>query len=60
MELADSPEQRVLSQVPRVAAFLDDALCSGGRALVHGNLGVSLSAALIVAYVMRRLSLGLV
>ena len=60
VELTGSPDAWVLSHVPRVTAFLDEALCSGGRALVHGNLGVSLSAALIVAYVMRRLSLSLV
>ncbi|XP_037069509.1 serine/threonine/tyrosine-interacting protein B-like [Pollicipes pollicipes] len=57
VELSGAAEQGVLSHVAPVSAFLDEALCSGGRALVHGNLGISLSAALVVAYVMRRLSL---
>lgn len=37
--------------------FIDDCLSKGGQVLVHGNAGISRSAALIVAYIMEKLHL---
>jgi protein-tyrosine phosphatase len=41
----------------RAKAFIDNALASGGRVLVHCNGGISLSPSFVIMYVMERFQL---
>jgi len=44
--------ENIIQHFKKVKIFIDEALISGGRVLVHGNAGISRSAALVLAYVM--------
>ncbi len=48
----DSMVSSLLPHVSAVTTFVEAALAGGGRVLVHGNVGCSGSAALVIAYVM--------
>jgi len=52
LEIADTITENIIQHFKKVKAFIDEALNSGGRVLVHGNAGISRSAALVLAYVM--------
>ncbi|XP_071644717.1 serine/threonine/tyrosine-interacting protein B isoform X3 [Temnothorax longispinosus] len=52
LEIADTITENIIQHFKKVKAFIDEALISGGRVLVHGNAGISRSAALVLAYVM--------
>lgn len=41
----------------QVYHFITDALASGGRVFVHGNVGISRSATLVISYVMAAMNL---
>lgn len=55
LDIADSPTQNIIQFFPRVTQFIDQCRAAGGRVLVHGNAGISRSAALVIAYVMGKL-----
>ncbi|CAJ1341446.1 unnamed protein product [Effrenium voratum] len=57
LECRDSPFENIIRFFPSVKQLLDGVLARGGRILVHGNAGMSRSAALVVAYVMERFNL---
>ncbi|XP_012260396.1 serine/threonine/tyrosine-interacting protein-like isoform X2 [Athalia rosae] len=52
LDIADTVTENIIQHFQKVKTFIDDALDSGGRVLVHGNAGISRSAALVLAYVM--------
>lgn len=54
LEIGDVVQENIIRYFPRVCAFLDDCLAQGGRALLHGNAGLSRSGALLIAYLMQR------
>ncbi|CAE7413332.1 styx-b [Symbiodinium sp. CCMP2456] len=53
----DSPFENIIRFFADVKLLLDAVLARGGRILVHGNAGMSRSAALVVAYVMEKFNL---
>ncbi|XP_023931702.1 serine/threonine/tyrosine-interacting protein-like [Lingula anatina] len=57
LDISDSVTENIIQHIPKVNEFLDECLSKGGRALVHGNAGISRSAAFVVAYVMERFGL---
>jgi len=57
LECCDSPFENIIRFFPNVKQLIDVVLGRGGRILVHGNAGMSRSAALVVAYVMQRFEL---
>ncbi|KYM86535.1 Serine/threonine/tyrosine-interacting protein [Atta colombica] len=52
LEIADTITENIIQHFKKVKAFIDEALNLGGRVLIHGNAGISRSAALVLAYVM--------
>ncbi|KAK9295043.1 hypothetical protein QLX08_010523 [Tetragonisca angustula] len=52
LNIADTATENIIQHFHKVKAFIDDGLNSGGQVLVHGNAGISRSAALVLAYVM--------
>lgn len=57
LQCRDSPFENIIQYFPAVKQLLDVVLGRGGRILVHGNAGMSRSAAFVVAYVMERFNL---
>ncbi|CAK0865856.1 unnamed protein product [Prorocentrum cordatum] len=57
LECRDSPFENIIRFFPGVKQLFDGVLGRGGRILVHGNAGMSRSAAFVVAYVMQRFEL---
>ncbi|XP_064601510.1 serine/threonine/tyrosine-interacting protein A-like [Liolophura sinensis] len=57
IDISDSVTENIIQHFPKVKGFLDECLQSGGRALVHGNAGISRSAALVIAYIMEKYGL---
>eukprot|EP00123_Amoebidium_parasiticum_P008791 comp19026_c0_seq1/m.21421 comp19026_c0_seq1/g.21421 ORF comp19026_c0_seq1/g.21421 comp19026_c0_seq1/m.21421 type:complete len:233 (-) comp19026_c0_seq1:282-980(-) len=58
IEVHDSPGENIIHHFPRFRDFVNGSLSQGGRVLVHGNAGISRSAALLIAYVMERNGMG--
>lgn len=52
LDIKDDPEEQIIRYFTTVKEFIDDGLSSQGRVLLHGNGGMSRSAALMVAYLM--------
>jgi hypothetical protein len=52
IQAEDYDEYDIASHFPDAIAFLDRARASGGNALVHCNLGVNRSGAIVAAYMM--------
>uniref|UniRef100_A0A1B6FE77 Tyrosine-protein phosphatase domain-containing protein n=1 Tax=Cuerna arida TaxID=1464854 RepID=A0A1B6FE77_9HEMI len=59
LNIADSPTENIIQHIPEVKRFIDECLAGGGKVLIHGNGGISRSAALVIGYVMERYSLPL-
>mmetsp|Transcript_16898 Transcript_16898/g.36365 ORF Transcript_16898/g.36365 Transcript_16898/m.36365 type:complete len:211 (-) Transcript_16898:26-658(-) len=57
LECQDNPFENIIRFFPSVKKLLDEVIGRGGRILVHGNAGLSRSAAFVVAYVMERFNL---
>eukprot|EP00930_Biecheleria_cincta_P000233 TRINITY_DN10048_c0_g1_i4.p1 TRINITY_DN10048_c0_g1~~TRINITY_DN10048_c0_g1_i4.p1 ORF type:complete len:143 (+),score=18.48 TRINITY_DN10048_c0_g1_i4:22-450(+) len=57
LECRDNPFENIIRFFPHVKQLLDTVLGRGGRILVHGNAGMSRSAAFVVAYVMEKFNL---
>lgn len=54
IELADSPTQNIIPYFSQFSDYVDNLLNNGNKVLVHGNGGISRSAALVAAYIMRK------
>jgi len=52
VDMADTWTQNLISHLSECQSFIEECLSSGGKCLVHGNLGISRSAAVVIAYVM--------
>ncbi|RWS25686.1 serine/threonine/tyrosine-interacting protein-like isoform X2 [Leptotrombidium deliense] len=52
VEIADSPTEKIIPVFDEAREFIGNCLRKGGKVLVHGNAGISRSAALVIAYVM--------
>ncbi|XP_020284514.1 serine/threonine/tyrosine-interacting protein-like isoform X2 [Pseudomyrmex gracilis] len=52
LDIADTITENIIQHFRTVKTFIDEGLQLGGRILVHGNTGISRSAALILAYIM--------
>ncbi|KAI1237465.1 hypothetical protein IHE44_0013539 [Lamprotornis superbus] len=52
LDIADNPVENIIRFFPMTKEFIDGSLQSGGKVLVHGNAGISRSAALVIAYIM--------
>ncbi|XP_029037087.1 serine/threonine/tyrosine-interacting protein-like isoform X2 [Osmia bicornis bicornis] len=52
LNIADTATENIIQHFHKVKTFIDEGLNSGGQVLVHGNAGISRSAALVLAYVM--------
>lgn len=57
LNIADTATENIIQHFHKVRTFIDEALNSGGRVLVHGNAGISRSAALVLAYLMEKYGL---
>ncbi|XP_063978094.1 serine/threonine/tyrosine-interacting protein-like isoform X2 [Diachasmimorpha longicaudata] len=53
LNIADVATENIIQHFPTVKKFIDEGLNSQGHVLVHGNAGISRSAALVLAYVMQ-------
>ncbi|XP_032772726.1 serine/threonine/tyrosine-interacting protein-like [Rattus rattus] len=52
LDIADNPVENVICFFPMAKEFIDRSLQNGGKVLVHGNAGISRSAAFVIAYIM--------
>ncbi|XP_062274276.1 LOW QUALITY PROTEIN: serine/threonine/tyrosine-interacting protein [Scomber scombrus] len=52
LDIADNPVENIIRFFPSTKEFIDSCLTTGGKVLVHGNAGISRSAALVIAYLM--------
>jgi serine/threonine/tyrosine-interacting protein len=57
LECVDSPFESLLRFFPDTKRLIDSVLQNGGRMLIHGNAGMSRSAAIVIAYVMQTFGL---
>ncbi|XP_071441359.1 serine/threonine/tyrosine-interacting protein B-like [Hetaerina americana] len=57
LDVADCVTENIIPHFPKVRDFIDGCLSSGGKALVHGNAGISRSAALVLGYIMEKYGL---
>ncbi|XP_032451888.1 serine/threonine/tyrosine-interacting protein isoform X2 [Nasonia vitripennis] len=57
LDIADNATENIIKHFKKVKSFIDEALNSGGKVLVHGNAGISRSAALVIAYLMETFGL---
>ncbi|KAF9454854.1 phosphatases II [Macrolepiota fuliginosa MF-IS2] len=57
LDVEDNEEQNLIRLFPSAKRFIDAAISSGGRVLVHCNGGISLSPAFVVMFVMQHYQL---
>ncbi|KAG2457854.1 STYX protein, partial [Polypterus senegalus] len=57
LDIADNPVENIIRYFPMTKDFIDSSLQNGGKVLVHGNAGISRSAALVIAYLMETFGL---
>lgn len=54
VQMEDSEFQSLIPYLKTVSVFIEQCLNSGGKVLVHGNAGMSRSAALVIGYIMAK------
>ncbi|XP_054262660.1 serine/threonine/tyrosine-interacting protein B-like [Macrosteles quadrilineatus] len=59
LNIADCVTENIIRYFKTVKSFIDQSLASGGKVLIHGNGGISRSAALAIAYIMQKYSLNI-
>ncbi|XP_054169108.1 serine/threonine/tyrosine-interacting protein A-like [Oppia nitens] len=57
LDIADTPTQQIIPHFPVVSRFIDECFQERGAVLIHGNAGISRSAALVIAYIMEKQNL---
>jgi len=57
LDIADSVTENIIVHFPKVKCFIDETLAAGGKVLLHGNAGISRSAALVIAFIMEKFGL---
>ncbi|XP_056670603.1 serine/threonine/tyrosine-interacting protein-like [Monodelphis domestica] len=50
LDVEDNPAENIMDFLPASKEFTDGSLQAGGKVFVHGNAGLSRSAALVIAY----------
>eukprot|EP00041_Stephanoeca_diplocostata_P017086 m.339974 g.339974 ORF g.339974 m.339974 type:complete len:215 (+) comp20588_c0_seq17:275-919(+) len=56
-DISDEATENILQHIDEVSRFLDNAISTGGKVLMHGNAGISRSGSLLIAYIMRKYQL---
>ncbi|XP_075233813.1 serine/threonine/tyrosine-interacting protein-like isoform X2 [Lycorma delicatula] len=59
LDIADNLTQSIIPYIIMAKDFIEESLLSGGKTLVHGNAGISRSAALVLGYIMQKYGLSL-
>jgi protein-tyrosine phosphatase len=54
LDLRDLPEFPILKVLPQAIEFIDETLEGNGCCLVHCNAGISRSATIVLAYLMKK------
>lgn len=54
LDVSDTFDQNIIQFLPETRSFIDGALQSQGKVLIHGNAGISRSAAIVIGYVMEK------
>lgn len=57
LDIADSATESIIGHFTAVRQFIDEALAKNCKVLVHGNNGISRSAALVLSYIMEKFNL---
>lgn len=57
LDIADVCTENIIQYIPQVRDFIDSCYECGGKVLVHGNAGISRSAALVIGYIMEKYGL---
>jgi len=57
INIADTVTENIIQHFQKVKVFLDECFAFGGKALVHGNAGISRSAAVVLGFVMEKYKL---
>ncbi|KAG8449190.1 hypothetical protein GDO86_016026 [Hymenochirus boettgeri] len=57
LDIADNPVENIMRFFPASKEFIDGCLQTGGKILIHGNAGISRSAAVVIAYIMETFGL---
>nr|CAD7592310.1 unnamed protein product [Timema genevievae] len=57
LNIADTVTENIIQHFAKMRQFVDESLANGGKTLVHGNAGISRSAALVLAYIMEKYGL---
>lgn len=52
--ILDLPETNIMSSTDQCFTFIDNAIQTGGCVFIHCNAGISRSAAVVIAYLMRK------
>lgn len=52
LDIVDSQEERIIRYFSKVKEFIDECMAMQGKVLMHGDGGMSRSAALMIAYMM--------
>ena len=58
VNVKDSVTENIIQHFQKVKTFLDGCFSIGGKALVHGNAGISRSAAIVLGFLMQKYCLG--
>ncbi|XP_046650342.1 serine/threonine/tyrosine-interacting protein B-like [Daphnia pulicaria] len=54
VNVKDSVTENIIQHFQKVKNFLDSCFSAGGKALVHGNAGISRSAAIVLGFLMQK------
>ncbi|KAK3093010.1 hypothetical protein FSP39_009983 [Pinctada imbricata] len=57
LDIADEMTENIIPHFRVANSFLEECFSKGGKALVHGNAGISRSAAIVIAFVMEKFGL---
>ncbi|XP_034246991.1 serine/threonine/tyrosine-interacting protein B-like isoform X2 [Thrips palmi] len=57
LDIADCPTENIIQHFRAVRDFINESHERGGKTLIHGNAGISRSAALTIAFVMEKYGL---
>lgn len=57
MDVRDCPTENIIQHFSTVRDFINESHEMGGKTLIHGNAGISRSAALAIAFVMEKYGL---
>ena len=59
IHISDTLRENILKYFDETYSFIDDAISSSGRILVHCHMSISRSPTVVIAYIMKKLNLSL-